>query len=751
MKKTNGLTQRQHARKEKILTQSEPAKVRETASATVLKQGSVYLLSTPAGEVPERLPHGFGLFSEDCRFLDRYTLTVNGRTLTALSNSDVRGFETHHHLANPELPDPAGGGQIPRNTVAVHRRRLIRGGVFHERTAIRNYGRSPVCLRIELRFRSRFEDLFVLKGFVSNPRGTLRDPRVRDRDTVELSYDGCDGVRRTTTILFGEAPDELSGDRACWEWTLEPGSGRSISVTITPQEHAKEEDAARTPARPGGDPDAMRRWLQRLEERWQKRAATIRSSNELFDRVLQRSLLDLRLLRSRLDGLHYFAAGVPWFVTLFGRDSATVAIQTMPYGQHVAGETLRLLARYQAQEVDAYRDAEPGKILHEFRSGELAQAGAIPQSPAYYGTVDATLLFIILMAEYVNWSGDLALIRSLRPALDRALGWIDTFADHNGDGYLDYVGGYENGMINQGWKDAGNSIVNADGSFPKPPIALCEVQSYAYRARRQAATLLRHLGDPSTAEEQERQAARLRERFERDFWSDDLGCYQMALQAGGVPTDVVSSNAGQVLWGGIAAPERARRVAERLMQPDMFSGWGVRTLSSGATAYNPVSYHLGSVWPHDNGLIAAGLRRYGQDEPALRIFGALFQAAANFRDERLPELFCGFERGEEQAPIRYPVACSPQAWAAGSLPHTLWTLLGLRADALERRLRVVRPRLPASLDWLEIEGVPVGDAVVDLRFEREGSDGPIRVRPTVHTGRLDVVHSEDLPAPDDYR
>jgi glycogen debranching enzyme len=450
--------------------------------------------------------------------------------------------------------------------------------------------------------------------------------------------------------------------------------------------------------------------------------------------------------------LHFFAAGIPWFATLFGRDAATVAIQTMPFGSNVAAETLRLLARYQATEVDPYRDAEPGRILHELRNGELAQMGAIPQSPAYYGTTDATLLFLILLAEYVSWSGDLRLAQTLRPHIDAALTWMERYADHDGDGYLDYVGQYGTGLINQGWKDAGNSIVNADGSLPEPPIALCEVQAYAFRAWLQTATILRALGDDARAGELETRAADLRQRFERDFWSEDLGCYVLALQRGGRPVAVASSNTGQVLWGGIASPERAARVARRLMQPDMFSGWGVRTLSRDAVAFNPVSYHLGSIWPHDNGLIVAGLRRYGLDEPALRIFEALVDAAGNFPAYRLPELYCGYDRREDdESPVRYPVACSPQAWAAGAIPHALWCLLGLRADATRGRLRAIRPRLPRFLDWLELANVPVGAACVDLRFERTGDDGATTLHATIRRGEVVVEQVDRLASPDDYQ
>ncbi|HXH82882.1 MAG TPA: amylo-alpha-1,6-glucosidase, partial [Candidatus Tectomicrobia bacterium] len=425
--------------------------------------------------------------------------------------------------------------------------------------------------------------------------------------------------------------------------------------------------------------------------------------------------------------------------TLFGRDAATVGLQTLPYGCSMAADTLRLLARHQATSVDAYRDAAPGKILHEYRAGELADLGVIPQSRVYYGSVDATMLFLILLAEYVRWSGDLALARELRPNVDAALRWMAESADADGDGYLDYTGRYAGGLINQGWKDSGNAIVNADGTLAEPPIALCEVQGYAYRAWREVADLLRRLGDVAEAEALDRRAADMQARFERDFWDDSLGCYLLARQAGGRPVAVVSSNAGQVLWTGIASAEHARRVVDRLLAPDMFSGWGIRTLSSDAVRYNPMSYHLGSVWPHDTALILGGFTRYGHADAALRLFDALFDAATHFRHYRLPELFCGHARADdEQAPIGYPVACSPQAWAAGALPHALRALLGLEADALGGRLRIVDPQLPSWLAWVEIERLQVAGALVDVRVERTAG-GRIAVRPTVAEGHIDVL------------
>jgi glycogen debranching enzyme len=741
---------RKHRRREQILAQHQPTTVRRTADAVVLKQGSLFLLATEGGDVPWTLPHGFGLFYQDCRYLDGYTLRLNGQQPTALSVDAGRGYETRHDLVAPELPGPDGAEPVENNTVAVRRRRLIRGGVMHDMVTLHNYGRAPARLDVELCFRAKFEDIFILKGFVKGPRGRAMPPRVVDDATVELCYEGRDGADRVTTLVFWPRPDHLTGQRAVYSWTLEPGAEHAFAVSVAPAEHPRDKHRLPT-TRAGAHPARLRQHLQKAEDIWLEGAAEVRSSNHLFDQVLRRSLLDLRLLRSKLDGKSYFAAGVPWFVTLFGRDAATVCIQTMPYGQSIARDTLRLLARYQAKRVDPYRDAAPGKILHEFRTGELADLGAIPQAPAYYGSVDATPLFVILLGDYVNWSGNLDLARRLRPNLEAALGWIERYADHDDDGYVDYVGRYPTGLINQGWKDAGNSILHADGSMPEPPLALCEVQAYVFRAWTQAAALLDALGDRAAAADLRGRAAALRERFERDFWSEDLGCYRLARAAGGRPVEVASSNSGQVLWGGIASPGRAARVAERLMAPDLFSGWGVRTLSSEAGGYNPVSYHLGSVWPHDNGLIAAGLRRYGQDAPALRIFATLFEAAAGFTGFRLPELFAGYARqGGESHPVRYPVACSPQAWAAGALPHVLWTLLGLRADALAGRLRVVRPVLPEWLDWVELVGVPIGPARVDLRFDRRRADGRVQVDARVRQGDLTVEHLPELLPPDAF-
>ena len=734
----------EHRSKERILTHADPAKVRKTTEGVVLKAGSLFLIATDSGDVPFEGPHGYGLYFRDCRFLDAYSLRVNGTVPTVLAASADRAFRTRHHLTTGTL-SRRGRVVVPRQTLGILRERVVRGDTVHERLTLRNYGDSPLAVRIDLAFRAHFEDLFMVRGFVNGPHGRRRRP-VLTADCVTLGYDGRDGRLRSTSLAFAPRPDHLNSGRATFDVQLAPGAERDIEVVITPCERRAGRRAPRA-ACPPISPAALERAPKRAEEEWLASTVRLGCSSPLFERTFERARLDLHMLRSRLDGHDYFAAGVPWFGTLFGRDAATVAIQMLPYGCAIARDTLRLLARYQARAHDSFRDAEPGKILHEYRAGELAHLGLVPQSPAYYGTVDATALFLILMAEYVRWSGDLALVRELRPNADAALGWLAR-AMEEGGGYLVYRGRYPNGLVNQGWKDSGNAIVNADGSLPEPPIALCEVQAYAFRAWRQTAVVRRALGDTAAASALEQRAEALRTRFERDFWDEALGGYVLARQAGGRPAAGVASNMGQVLWGGIADPARATRVAARLLQPDMFSGWGVRTLSSDAVAYNPMSYHLGSVWPHDNALIVSGLLRYGLAEPALRIFDGLFQAATRFRDFRLPELFCGFPRSDaETEPVRYPVACSPQAWAAGSLPHALCTLLGLRAEATAETLHVVRPRLPTGVSELTLEGVSVGEARVDLHFRRRDPDGAADVDARVSGGRVTVRATDVLPAP----
>jgi glycogen debranching enzyme len=753
------LTDSQHRAREQILTRQHAAQLRMDADAIVLKCDDTFLVADPCGDVAPENGRGLGLFYRDTRFLSRYELTLEDRALIALSSQHSGGNWVMHALENESLE--SSPSSTDAHKLAVCRFRTAGDGAVRELIQITNYDQQEARFALRLQFEADFADIFEVRNISSQPLEQTPSTQLI-AGGVRVSCTGQDGWQRAIELQFRPSPRHLSAQSAEFELSLAPRECTQIEIDMvltvqgTGRRGAGEGGSAagmrngdtQRKRRAPADPRRLSRHSPPHGQELVDVAAEVRA-HPVLDKVIRRSLLDLSLLRGELSpDLHYIAGGVPWYVTLFGRDSLMCALQICAYHAPIAGDTVRLLAKYQATRPDGFRDAQPGKILHELRRGQLAHLDAIPQSPAYYGSVDSTLLFLIVLAEYVNWSGDVATVRELRRHFDAALDWIEHHSDSDADGYVDYGGKhggrgqYRQGLVNQGWKDSGDAIVNADGSLAEPPIALCEVQGYLYRAWRSAAGLLQLLQDRSGAESLEQRAQQLLERFERDFWSKELGCYLLARQRDGRPAEVVSSNAGQVLWSGLSSPEHARAVIQRMLAEDMFSGWGVRTLSSREKRYNPLSYHLGSIWPHDNSLLCAGFRQYGANDEALQIFNALFDAASGFRDHRMPELYCGFARGaEESHPVRYPVACSPQAWAAGSIPYALTSLLGLQPDAPEGRLRIVDPCLPDWIDQLTIARLRVGPACVDLRFERD-SHGHLRADSSVREGTLTVTLSK---------
>jgi glycogen debranching enzyme len=705
---------RRESRKERVLSQGIPSVTPGIADAAVLKDGDLFLIFTPAGELPAGSAHGLGLYYHDCRYLHTYQLRLKGQPPTALGVSTAAG--------------QAGRVELTRGTLTIEWGRALDGDEpsLTDTLTFHNWGRETAEVELELCFGSGFEDVFEVRGLLEERPGTLHRPAWR-QGTLQFRYDGSDGVKRSLTV---EVPAELvrrQGATLAAQLELKPRESRRLELRLLIQE---------SPPAAADGPAARR------EQPWPG-PGTISSDSLLLDEVLGRCFADLRLLRSTLRGRWFIAAGIPWFATLFGRDSLIAALQLLPFAPEVARDTLRLLAELQADRTDEYRDAEPGKILHEYRTGELARSGAIPHSP-YYGTVDATPLFLIVLGEYVAWTGDLGLFDELRHNVSRALHWLDHSGDRDGDGYVEYRSTSRHGLVNQGWKDSGDAIIDAEGRIATPPIALAEVQAYVYAAKHAIAGLCQRRGEADLAAQLRGEAETLERHFDQDYWVDELDCYAMALEARKEPLRVVSSNAGHALWCGIARPDKAARLAPRLMAEDMFSGWGVRTLSADSLGYNPVGYHLGTVWPHDNGFIAAGLKRYGFAAAARRIVDGIIAAAAEFGHRRLPELWTGFSRQEYATPIRYPVACHPQAWAAGSVPFQLQHLLGLQPDGCERRLRVVNPVLPGLAGWLEVHGLAVGDARVDLRFEAQRSDAGAHPRVDVLRvrGEAEVVIDE---------
>jgi glycogen debranching enzyme len=586
-----------------------------------------------------------------------------------------------------------------------------------------------------MRFRAGFEDVFEIRGLVREVKGKLYRPRWQD-GALCFMYQGGDGLLRSLAIAFDPAPHDAKGTTVRFHLALDPGEVRVFRLCLAVSESEERSGVAAARANIRRElPRVARLYASECEE-WMTRETEIRSDSEVLNRVMRQSLMDLHMLKTTIGGGEFFAAGIPWFATLFGRDSLITSLQTLAYGPDTAKDSLRLLARHQGVRVSAWRDEEPGKILHELRVGELARMNRIPHTP-YYGTIDATPLFLVLLSREAYWTGDLSLFEELRPQVEKALEWIDRFGDAAGDGYVTYVSNRDKGLINQGWKDSGDAIVTDDGRFAEPPIALVEVQGYAYMAKMAIADLYDRTEEPERAALLREEARELRRSFNRDFWLEHEGCYALALEAGGRPCRVVSSNAGHALWAGIADEDKAQRVVHRMMQPDLFNGWGIRTLSNRERRYNPMGYHLGTVWPHDNSLIAAGFRRYGFDEAALRLFSGLLDAAVEFEEYRLPELFTGFAREDSGMPVPYPVACHPQAWAAGAIPYLIETLLGLTPEGFDGRLRVVRPCLPEFIGRLEIRHLRVGKGSADLLFTRD-AEGQVEVTVLDIAGTLEV-------------
>jgi glycogen debranching enzyme len=714
----------------------------DLGNVEVAKHGNLYLLTDPRGDV--RIDgRGLGLYELDTRILSTSMLRLNGAPLTLLRGPYLRDGLDTIQLTNPELrrnpsDKRAVGSSLARREVSVTRTRRL-DGELREEVSIVNYSATAESLELELGIGVDMADIFEVRGYHRTTRGTLL-PIELGSNRAAFGYEGLDGVTRTTTVSVdggGILEPVKDGEGwpgasvlVCWRTSLPPNDRVEFGWTVSIARHktrkragAAAGDARRAEvaaARPAAAPTGPTKSATPPPEQDRPlETARIGSDHEILNRTLRRSLADLALLRNHgpAAGESYLAAGVPWFATLFGRDSIIAALEIIAFYPALAVDTLTVLARLQATEDDPWHDAEPGKILHELRTGEMAGAGETPHD-AYYGSVDSTPLWLILLGATFDWTGDEAMLERLWPNALAALRWIEEYGDLDGDGFVEYRRRSRLGLLNQGWKDSGDAIRHTDGRPADPPIALAEVQGYAYAARRAMARLARHRGDDELATRLDKTAEELRDRFDEAFWMPDVGYYALALDNAKRQVGSIGSNAGQALWTGIVPEHRWSKVADRLLAPDLFAGWGVRTFASGQPGYNPVGYHTGSIWPHDNALIAAGLKRVDAAEAANLIAGRLIEAAQWFPDLRLPELFCGFPRDEVGAPVAYPVACSPQAWAAAAPFFLLETMLGLKANATRHRLELVRPNLPEWLTKLTVNGLPVGDDSVDLLVHR---------------------------------
>ena len=670
----------------------------------ILKRNDTFGVFDSHGDIGASAGGEDGLFDSDTRYLSHLELLVNGsRPLLLHSEVSDENLNYHADLTNPDIY-VEGKIALLKDTVHISRTIYLYERALRECIAVVNHGPDPVTLTMSLLFASDFADIFEVRGVKRDRRGRVWH-EVMGSDTVRLSYRGLDTALRQTVLHFDPVPGKIEESVASYVITLEPHQRRAIFVT------------AATHGRLPEGPNAFSRGLVRLKRELRgimADVATVETSNSTVNEILCRSIADLYMLMTRTPEGLYPYAGIPWYSTTFGRDGIITAMQMLWLDPAVAAGVLRRLARLQANAFDERTDAAPGKILHEMRGGEMAALYEVPFAQ-YYGTVDATPLYVILACLYARRTGDWGLIRELWPTIERALAWLDGPADPDGDGFVEYQRETEAGLANQGWKDSYDSIFHADGTLATGPIALVEVQGYVYAARLAAADCARALGFTERAAALLAQAEALRRRFNERFWCDDIGFYALALDGKKAPCRVRTSNAGHALFSGIADPERGAIVASKLLGNDFNSGWGIRTVAVGEARYNPMSYHNGSIWPHDNALVAEGLAKYGAKRGIVDIFDGLMRATSYLDHRRIPELFCGFARRKGRGPTLYPAACSPQAWAAATPFFLIQSMLGLEIRPEEREVRLNNPVIPPSADGaIMLRNIGLADARADF-------------------------------------
>ena len=696
----------------------------------ILKHGNTFAVLSPFGDMVGDAGCPDGLYHQDTRFLSQFELRLNGDCPLLLSSNQAEDNSLLPvDLANADTVS-LDGSLLQRELIYVNRRQFVWRSAYYELLLIRNFDMRRHAVTLGMSFAADFADVFEVRGQKRARRGKRSAERVSP-DTAALRYQGLDGIERVTELSFSPVPARLDKNSATFVLDLGPGKWHRLALRICCDPADRQDWTVRRCYQ------ALRTARQALRAS-SGMAANIEGSNAVFNELARRSIADIYMLITETQYGPYPFAGIPWYSTYFGRDGIITALLTLWLDPAIAKGVLGFLAATQASETDRERDAEPGKILHEMRNGEMARLGEVPFA-RYYGSVDATPLFVMLMGEYFARTGDLDTVRRLWPNVMAALQWIDTSGDPDRDGFIEYHRQSETGLVNQGWKDSAVAIFHANGELAEGPIALCEVQGYVFAGKRHAAALARALGDGAAADRLEAEAEKLRHQFEAAFWCEELSTYALALDGDKEPCRVIASNAGHALLTGIAAPDRAERVAATLMDLGCFSGWGVRTVALTAARYNPISYHNGSVWPHDNALIALGLARYGLKESALRVFTGLFDAASYWEPRRLPELFCGFAR-RHTAPTMYPVACSPQAWASATIFALIQASLGLHFDHRAGEIRFERPRLPDFLERLHVRGLRLGDADVDVLFHRFGAEVAVTVTRRRGAVRVVVIH-----------
>lgn len=690
----------------------------------VMKHNSQFLVLDQSATIPDCNTLGYGYYHNDTRHISQWEMSLDDAPLSLLSANADDGYSGSFLYTNTQTAN------LAQQKVTLLRE-LVLGEFLWERLTLENYNSGAADFDLKIKFQSDFADMFEVRGLNRQARGERMVPvPSADGQSLFLAYRGLDDVLVETVVdVSGIQVASNQDGELVFHIHIPERQSLSFEMCIYTRWDSKTEHFAPQEI----DYDTARAQADKRCRDWYKGVAQVETSNELFDISLSRSLRDLYILRQATPKGYGLAAGIPWYCAVFGRDSAIAAMQILPFAPELAKECLEVLAAYQGQEDNDYKGEMPGKIMHELRLGELARSKQIPHSP-YYGTVDATQLWLMLYCQYIQWTGDLALAKRLWPAVRQAIAWMDRASQ---GGYCTYKRVSEQGLENQGWKDSGDSVMHLDGRLAAPPIALCEAQGYMYQARLEIGCIADILGYRKFAKEQRQKASDLKEMFMRDFWMPDRNYLALALDGAGNQVKVISSNPGHCLASGIIDGEKAQAVADRLMESDLLTGWGIRTLSGSEIAFNPISYHNGSIWPHDNAIIAEGLRKIGRIDDFHKVMSGLFEVAQSQLDFRLPELFCGFRRKEGSEPINYPVSCSPQAWAAGSIFQLLKTCINFEPDATNSRLRIVEPSLPDWLDSVQVNGLRVGSATLDLNIV--STDGSTFCQVRKKAGQVKVV------------
>ncbi|WP_144594023.1 amylo-alpha-1,6-glucosidase [Priestia flexa] len=682
----------------------------------VIKENDLFLLTDQMGNITKNHQYGLGLYTKDTRFLSGLNIKINGEDPILLASDADETYMATIRLTNPHIKNEENL-ILWRESIEILRERFIYDGVLYETIKLKNYFPKRVDFTITVHMDVDFNDMFIVRGFQTGHVGK-RSGQIISEQSLVFKYVGADDIYRATNIAWNRPSTSVTEKgQVEFHFSLDHEEVEEVVFTIQPQ-IGQEEPKAKLPV------EIALSQLKDSYTKWEEKSTKVQTDHESLQRLINRGMNDLRVLLTNVGYGEFPVAGLPWFGVPFGRDSLIAALQMLPFNSSIAKGTLLTMAAYQGETLNSWRDEQPGKIMHEIRYGELANTNQIPFTP-YYGTIDATPLFLILLTEYVKWTGDLKLVYRLENNIEKALMWIDEYGDRDGDLFLEYHQESSKGIANQGWKDSADSVVHRDGEYAKTPIALAEVQGYAYQAKAEVANLYEQIGKKEKAEKLRKEAVRLKEKFEQEFWMDDVLFYAIALDEHKKKVGTITSNPGHILFADMLNPEKVEHVANMLLSDKMFSGYGIRTMGKGEAGYNPMSYHDGSIWPHDNSMILLGLSKVGKQREANKVIEGLIDASAHFEYDRLPELFCGYSKTDGK-PVKYPVACSPQAWAAGTPLTFIQTMLQLFPNSMKKQI-VINPALLDSMNNLTVEHIQIGQGMLSVQVVKEKGEQVLKV------------------------